>query len=95
MDFCKCVELYWYSRRNGSLLRPFLSNVVNVFALVESANEVISLFLRGSHHWRFEAVIVLSVIELHLGLVYFSALFMITVVVSLSALLRATAGLFF
>ena len=37
----------------------------------------------------------LSVVELHLGLVYVSALFMITVVVSLSALLRATAGLFF
>ena len=33
LDFCKCVE-YWYSRRNWNLLRPFVSNVVNVFASV-------------------------------------------------------------
>ena len=33
VDFCKCVE-YWYSRRNGSLLRPFLSHVVNLLASV-------------------------------------------------------------
>ena len=36
----------------------------------------------------------LSVIELHLGLVYFSTSFMITVVVSLSALFEGSAGLF-
>ena len=51
--------------------------------------------LRGFHHWRFETLIVLSVIELHVGLVYLSAVFMITVVVPLSAFLRFIAGLFF
>ena len=57
-------------------------------------NDHVDLCLCGFHDRRSEGFVVLSHLELHFGLLYFVCLFMMTVVVPLSAFLRFMAGLF-
>ena len=44
----------WYSRRIGSLWKPTLSHVIDVFALTHLVNDLINSFLYVFHYWCLE-----------------------------------------
>ena len=86
MDFCERVEDR-NSRRAGGLRKPFFCHVIYVSAPMQFLNDLVDLCLCGFHHRCLERLVVLSDIELHFGLLFVFVLFMMTVVVPLSAFL--------
>ena len=63
--FRELIE-YWYTRRIGSLWKPSLGHVINVFALTHFFNDLINPFLHVFHYRCFERLwlFVMTVIPL-------------------------------